>query len=448
MKNIIKNTYIKEVIYILIFTVFFISIGKLLRYALNDDTESYTRVTFHEMYEQDNIDVLFLGTSHCMHSYDPALLDKALNLNTFNAASSSQMLDGSLLILKEAAKNNNIKHVYLDLFYNTSYDVHKKRTQMTSAYIITDYLKPSVSKSAYLLKASGKEHYANGFIVARRCWKKLFDPSYVIELLKKKNTPEYKNFGYKYITHENSGYAGKGYIQNKPQVKNWNFFDTWGWLPIAPDTFSEDYKNDLISIIDYCKENNIELTLVSAPTSDFCLTSVGDYDEYISWVRKTAEQNSIEYYDFNLCKEEYFPSSSEMFIDPVHLNQYGADKLADTFAKLANGDVTYNEMFYSNYNEKISSLKPAVFGVSFMNEYDSENNVIRNCRIVTNKSEQLEYKLTLISDNGEESALRDFSSDIYFVLNAADTGKVRIDYRNTEGYEETGGSVLLDIPKS
>lgn len=435
----------KKTITVIAFIFFLVLTGKLLRYALNDDTSSYTRVTFHEMYAQDNIDVLFLGTSHCMHSFDPALLDKELGMNTFNAASSSQTLDGSLMVLKEAVKSNRLKHVYLDLFYNSSYDVHKERTQMTSTYIISDYLKPSIDKYIYLLRASGSEHYANSFIVARRSWNKIFEPAYISDLIKKKNTHAYKSFGYDHLIHENSAYSGKGYIKNFPEVKDWDFFDTWGWSPVNPDTFSKDYKNDLLNIIGFCKDHNIELTLVNAPTSDFCLTAVGDYDEYLTWIRSVADSNGIEYYDFNLCREEFFPSASDVFIDPVHLNQKGAGILAGTFSALVNKNISEEEMFYNSYREKLNDLEPNVFGVSFMNEYSDDGSIIRNCRIVSNKPEKLEYKISVIPEGSAGRILRDYDPDPLFSMDPDITGIIAIYFRSPDGGPE--GRRLLTVPK-
>ena len=438
-----KYNVFKYMLTILLFITFLFIIGKTLRYILNDDTESYTRITYHEMYEQDNIDVLFLGPSHCMHSFDPSQLDKKLNMNTFNAASSSQALDGSLLILKEACKYSDIKQVYLDLFYNNSYDIHKERTQMTNAYIISDYLKPSADKYVYLLNASGSEHYANSFIVARRCWKKMFEPGYIPGLLKKKNTEAYRN--YEYVKHENAEYAGKGYIKNLPSVKDWDFFDTWGWVPAAPETFSGDYKNDLMNIIDFCREHGIKLTLISAPTSDFCLTAIGDYDDYIAWVRSVAKENGIEYYDFNLCKEQYFPSTSEYFIDPVHLNYKGADKLADTFSELVNGKVSYDDMFYDSYGEKLNSLEPTVFGVTFMNEYADNGEIIKNCRIVSSSPETLEYRISVSPDTSDEYLLRDYSSDPSFIMDPDVTGTVTVEYRSSDGSGRINKATILTV---
>lgn len=151
----------------LVFCILCIGIGKFFRYLLSDDASSYTRVTFHEMYEQDNIDILFVGSSLCYKGFIPEIFDEKLGLNTFNAGTSGQHLDGSYMVIKEAAKYHDIKHIYLELYHNIARSTpYKSRKELTQTYIISDYLRPSLDKFLYMLNASGSDHYANSFIVA------------------------------------------------------------------------------------------------------------------------------------------------------------------------------------------------------------------------------------------------------------------------------------------
>ena len=58
-------------------------------FLLVDDVHSYSRVMLQELYaDAGNIDTLFLGSSHCYRSVDPAAVDAALGTHSFNAGSS------------------------------------------------------------------------------------------------------------------------------------------------------------------------------------------------------------------------------------------------------------------------------------------------------------------------------------------------------------------------
>ena len=65
------------------------------------------------------------GSSHCYRTFIPEILDKKLGVNTFNVGTSAQQMDGSFMVIKEAAKYNNIKHIYLEVYYNLAFNAKK-----------------------------------------------------------------------------------------------------------------------------------------------------------------------------------------------------------------------------------------------------------------------------------------------------------------------------------
>ena len=105
--------------------------------------------------------------------------------------------------------------------------------------------------------------------------------------------------------------------------------------------------------MDYCEKEKIPLTLIGAPMPDFLLAGVGNYDAYISRIRELIRERDVDYYDFNLCRPEYFPQDIHLFKDTDHVNCYGAETFSRTFASLVNGDVSPEEMFYGSYQEKM-----------------------------------------------------------------------------------------------
>lgn len=412
----------------LAFCILFACCGKFFHYILVDDTASYTRITFHEMYGQDNIDILFAGSSHCYRSFVPEILDRNLGANTFNAGTSNQKMDGSCMVIKEAAKYHDVKRVYLELFYNAAYGKYKTRDQMTETYIISDYMKPSWQKIKYLLKASSKQHYFNSFLPARRHWTNFFDPDLVKDLILKKQSEAYKNYAYDYVTFEKEQYVGKGYVANQESVKDWNFFSGKGWKKIKPEKFTDDWYGSLDEIMDFCEQKNIALTFIVTPMTDFLLSSLRNYDDYIETVRKIADAREIEFYDFNLCKEDYFPSVSELFKDPDHLNSAGAERFSQLFADFVNGKISEKDLFYPSYAEKLKHQTPAVFGISYHNKEES-GQTVRKCRIVSNRDSGLEYEIVLAPKNGSPHTLQEFSENRRFQISPDESGVCTISYR-------------------
>lgn len=420
---------IKRIIAFLLFCVTLIGCGKLFRYILIDDTASYTRVTFHEMYEQDNIDILFVGSSHCYRSFIPEIFDKELGKNTFNVGTSSQSLDGSYMVIKEAARYHDIEHIYLELYYNCAFENYKNRTDMIQTYIISDYLRPSLDKARYLLDASPKDYYPNSFILARRNWPKFFDADYVKNVILKKQSDAYRKYDYTYISGELEWYAGKGYAANKSVIEDWNYFSTGGWSKINLDKISEDWLYYLQQIISFCKKRDIPLTLVSAPMPNYLLAGTENYDEYVELVRSTIKETNVGYYDFNLCKEEYFPNTSTLFKDVDHLNCYGAEIFSRLFAEFIKGKIMDDELFYDSYAKKLDNLEPTVFGISYHDDVKKNGEPVRNCKIVSTRNNDLQYEISLSPTEGMSYKIQNFSNNSFFTIAQEQHGVITIAYR-------------------
>lgn len=427
MKKIARAT-----ITVVAFLALFVAVGKLFKYILYDDTSSYTRITFHEMYEQDNIDILFVGTSHCYRSCVPEVFDSYLGVNTFNAGTSLQTMDGSYMVIKEAIKHNEIKQIYLEVFFEVAYDVIEDREQMTSTYIISDYMRPSFDKVKYLLNASNKDHYVNTFVTARRSWKKIYDWEYIRRLITKKLTSTYKNYEYDYVTGDTEWYSHKGYVANNIIVHDWDFFATLEWEPINISAISQDWINSLNDIIQLCKKNNVELTLFSAPFPDTLPLALGNYDEYVEYIYEIAGKNDIKYYDFNLCKPEYYREYSEDYKDLDHLNCYGAERFSELFAKLINGDISEEDLFFESFDEKIQHTDKLVYGITYNTHVNENREKIRECTIVSNLDNSFLVKVEVKTLDEKCYIIRDYSSSTDFELPVNIKGTCIVSYKSHE----------------
>ncbi len=442
---------LKAIMYVAVFCILFIGIGKVFRYILIDDSSSYTRIMMHELYNQeDNIDILFVGSSHCYRTFVPEITDRIFEKNTFNAGSSSQPMRVSYELIREAAKYNDIQHIYLDVYY----DISIITPYSTSMYIISDYMKPSFRKYSFMLGSFSKKNYINGFFIERRRWDKFFDPDYVMSLIQKKQSPDYKNYTYTDVTGitygegerlETESYEGKGYVSNNGVIRDNSFFSKDGYAPINLEKITQDWKNSLNKIIKYCQKEGIELTLISTPMSNYLLAGVGNYDEYISEINELIEGTDVAYYDFNLCREEYFPSDSENFCNPDHVNCYGAEKFSTLFSEFCMGRISDDELFYDSYQEKLDNMEPSVLGISYKDikgEVESEN--MRDMKIVSNRLEGFEYRVTMAPNKSEQYCIQDFSDNKSFCIPKSEHGLCTIEMRDAGSQGNVIDSVVVE----
>lgn len=360
MKAILKHL-------ITVFCALAIFVGsiEIWRYLLVDDTSSYTRIMMHQLYESpENIDVLFVGSSHVYRSFNPQITDEEFGLTTFNAGSSSQMMDASYAVIKEAAKDNDIQQIYLEMYYVIALSgEYQERTELTSTYIISDYMKPSWNRTQYLLHASSKEYWINSFVIARRDWKNFYDFLYMLGLLKTKQSEQYRNYEWMNPNPDSSEhYVDRGFVANDGVIgdEQWDALGT----PTekinvdAAQTTALDSYNSLMDIIDFCKDEGITLTLFVTPEPERKLLGKGNYQEYHDYVEEIASENGIEFYDFNLVREDYFDTDDKtLFLDDNHLNTAGAEAFSKLFGQFFTGKISAEDLFYDSFDEKMSGTQ-------------------------------------------------------------------------------------------
>lgn len=414
----------KRIFALFIVIAMVLGINQGLRYILIDDTSSYTRLTMHEFYNQDNIDVLFVGASHSYRAFMTSVFDERLGVNSFCIGSSRQPLDVSYALIQEAVERYDLKEVYLEMSFTIARSSKVNRSEdLTDVYIVSDYLRPSMRKVNLLTKSTAPECYANSFLLARRNWDKLLDREYIGNVLQKKSTDAYKNYEYM------DNYAGKGFIAGDETVEE-NPFDTAGYSSINVDTMPDLWSEILFQIIDYCKKNDVKLRLVATPVSTYFTAGRGNYDDYIEKVKELIEGTGIEYYDFNLCREEYFPDTNTLFQDNNHLNAEGAEIFSNLVVDLVTGKVTQEEMFYQSCAEKLSNLPPKVYGLSYKEIKDSSTKEkVRRVKVVSNRYEGMEYRIQITPKDGEKYLVQDFAKERYFEISPEEHGVCTVTFR-------------------
>lgn len=355
---------IRIIFKIVIFFAIYVGAQALIKYAVLDDTMTISRVMMHDLYTEENIDILFCGASHCQLGFDTAVTDEGFQMNTFNAGSSSQGLETTLALIREANRYHDLKEVYVDLDYSI---VMRKEPNLESIYIISDYMKPSIRKVSYLLNATDFDYYVNSFMPLHEGRGYTKNPQKIIELLKKKSSSGYRNY-----TERDPSYAGKGHIASRTVVEEGSL---WTLEDFQDRTFEipEPQQKYLKQIIDFCKKEDIKLTFVSVPVTDFHLALVQNYDEYVRAVREYLAPYGVPYYDFNLADPEVLKLDSDSYFnDDNHLNVEGTKVFGKVFCDFFTGKLEEEYLFLPSYAEKLASGKPRVLGLMIHKTDDTE----------------------------------------------------------------------------
>lgn len=305
---------------------------KVCNYLVVDDTNSYTRLTLHEFYESEEaIDTIFLGTSHCFRAYEPMLYEELTGERAFNLGSSSQNIDTSYFLLKEALKYQDIQKVYLDIYHIFLF-FNPDNRELVEANIISDYMRPSVNKLNFILQRSSSEHYTNSFFPFRRDWQLLGDFEYLKGNIAKKQLDSYKE--YAPVVYDDEQYVEKGFVASYAVLNP----EDYDWIPksekvdLSDDTsFAMGY---LEKIVELCEKENIQLIFLTAPSYKEYLETKDSYEKIHNFVKELAEQYDAVYWDFNMLSEEMLELTSEDFMDEDHLNESGAKKVTACLSRL------------------------------------------------------------------------------------------------------------------
>lgn len=424
--------------FIIVFGILFFSLQYLLTPDYDTFTEegepalhsgrTYARIMEHELYtSEDNIDLLILGSSHVYWQYDPSIIDESLNVHSFVAGTSSQPLDASCALLVEAGKTNSIDTVWMELCPTNKGEIYSERKSFSKIYISSDYLKPGLNKIKFILNASNSEYYVNSFFPLLRNKQSYLDRNYLLNSIKRKRSYDYLNYIPPGTSSEDEKwYEERGFIGCSTVVENEDWSKENKLSPFPEVIFSEDEMDSLKNIIDYCKKRQLRLVFISTPLTDFTLAQYGNYDEGREHIARLAEENELEFYDFNLCRPEFFTFESEKFLDRSHMNYYGAEEYSKLLGRFFSGQIDPDDLFYDSYEEKLEAMENRVFGLVYTIDTDGDDKVI-HLEPVANAEFPVYASIRTVSAGGEEKNIseKQILEDLHF--DKSETGTIIVE---------------------
>ncbi|MGN0366663.1 MAG: hypothetical protein ACI4E5_12095 [Suilimivivens sp.] len=298
---------------------------------------------------------------------------------------------------------------------------------------VADNMKFSANKLFYILSSAEIEDYGEFFFPFSRYQNHYLDFNFI-----RKNVADKKDDKYLQYEFWDSYADGNGsyeLLNNNYLFNTREFLDETRFAQqtriLDEDPIGEKSKKYLMRIIEYCKQHDIELTLYVAPVDDLYLISTENYDNYLSQIRRIADENGLQFYDFNLAKEQYFSIPREGFSDYAHTNDLGADIFTHFFWEIVSSNPEDCEQyFYSTYEEKLISTRPSIYGLYYLDEQDDVENK-RNIRIAANRRNGLEYQIILTPDDKDAYMLQDFSENSVFSITPQDHGICTVHTRYT-----------------
>tara|TARA_B100000579_G_scaffold436924_1_gene464478 strand:+ start:183 stop:1112 length:930 start_codon:yes stop_codon:yes gene_type:complete len=294
-----KNLYVK----IILFSFIFIIIAILLS---NPTDQHRDAKKWNYIYNLDNnIDVLYMGSSHIFTSLSPNIIDPITNLESFNLGSNGQMIIQTYYNLYEVLKFRSPNLIVIDI--NAFL---RKKDAPTLGYIYQNLsgMKNSKNKINSFLNTIDEKKYFEALIL-------FIKENYNWKRMKKRED----------VTSQTKGFVSRkqkitidDYNEQLSKRKTNNNFDL---SELNENLF---YLDEIISL---CMKQNIDLLFFKSPTllKIDLNTSLNEY--FIS----KSESKNIHYLNLGLFFEELNLNYLD-YCDKAHLSITGSEKISKFFS--------------------------------------------------------------------------------------------------------------------
>ena len=330
--------YIRTIAIIIIFILIFILLNMLLSPKYMTDLVEGSMIS--QYYREDkNHEVIFIGDCEVYANFSPMVMYEEQGITAYVRASSQQLIWQSYSILEETLKYEKPKIVVFNV-NSMRYD-----EPVSEAYnrLTIDKMKWSKQKVDIINASMTDEEDFLSYVFPILRYHSRFD----------KLTKE--DFEYLFKTKNNTH---NGFLINK-NIKPVENLPTKRKL--SNYKFADICYEYLDKINKICKDNNIELVLIKAPS-----LYPYWYDEYEEQIKEYAQRNQIDYYNFKDKIDEIgIDFSMDTYDAGLHLNLDGATKMSKYFAKILKDnynliDYRENEEINNIYQKKLTEYKEAI----------------------------------------------------------------------------------------
>lgn len=318
--------------YILRLIVFFSILGIIIIGAIFiadklDDDVNDIKSLWLDIYaaEPDSVDIVFLGSSHANSTFAPKVFDSITGKSSFNLGSSNQTPETGYYIFKEFLKEQHPQILVQEVYWVLMGDKVEVTAVNTQQLL---YMRPGVNWAGIFINTFSSEEKGTFLI-------KGINPFYRL-----------KGIGIRYFSAKSVDarnvksvqYQGRGYrpylITANGGKKDEVIEKLSGFNGYSPKQIAY-----LQRTIDLAKSNDMDVILVMAPIMPEVFDALTFYDEVEQVTTEIAQNNGVEYIDFNRLldnKEVVLPI--DYFGDEHHVNDKGAEIVSTYLAEYMNSN--------------------------------------------------------------------------------------------------------------
>lgn len=305
---------LKKAVKIIAFcTMLIVCINRLYEiFSWKDSAGDYCSAmnSFYEL-EDDLVDVLFLGSSHCYCSINNAVLWDEQGISSFSLAISGQELAGTYHCFVEALKTQTPEVVCLEIGYGASaqgYGIESNMYRNTLPYrysvnAVNVVREIAEDRQGELLLRWPIIHTRYAELKEQDFWKKF--PVYV-------------------------GYRAE--FKTMQVIPLCTYFDE---EMVAMEEETEAWLRKIIAL---AEENNIKMCLFVAP-----YVTVDEEQKLFNYVESLAQEHNIPFLNMTRMDKELQLDLTTDFLDMGHTNYYGAQKVSSYMGRYLKQNFELND---------------------------------------------------------------------------------------------------------
>lgn len=304
-------------------------------------------------YSEEDIEMLFLGSSLSSASFDPAVFERELGVNAFNMGTPMQSIASNKRALQVAVEEHDIQTVIIGIGFFVLQEEPFRDAEMTFEKELarhTGGLKGWKRSLEYVLSDNMREseksiNYWFPWIYNKE--------DYLLDTIKRNVVSKWGLMIER--LHGKEEEAFKGY-QSANGLVDENDGNSYEWYN---QSFLETNIKDLEELLELCNQYELDALVINTPHPEFDVKSCETvYAEHDVILRSLCNKYNVEYYDFSLAKETIFQDDISFYHDFEHLNYKGSQVFSEVvcnFLKMRENGQDLDVYFYSvaEYFEKM-----------------------------------------------------------------------------------------------
>ena len=298
----------------------------LQQYVLRNVDHNSLRVEGFYQEERDSLDAVFIGASDIYTSFMPGRAYEKYGFTSYLLASESITSEGVITAVKEVVRTQHPSLIIIEanaFLYGDS----DNETNEAHVHKFFDNLPFSINKLNYInrkVPVDNKWEYMFPLIKYHGLWTELPDR---VNMMQSNFNLDLR--GYNYLKGFRT--TAKIFKSDTPSLNSQLPYET-GELDLDPEL-----QQNLFDLLDYSKENNLNVIFVRAP--HYVTKDTYDRVKRSNKMESILKERGFDYYAFENYSELIGIDDSRDFYNEDHMNVYGAIKFTDFLAEgLANDD--------------------------------------------------------------------------------------------------------------